>query len=67
MNALISAPKKWYLSKTILVQVLGGVALIAGQFYAPAQTFIQSHFSELGGGWMFINVILRLITKKEIA
>jgi hypothetical protein len=58
--------KPWYWSKTIWVNILGGLALIAGAFYAPAQSFIQSYFSELGAGWAFVNVILRLVTKKEI-
>jgi hypothetical protein len=66
MNALTVESKKWYLSKTILVQILGGLGLAVGAFVPSVGEFIQSYFTELGSGWLFVNTILRLITKKEI-
>ena len=66
MSELIEAPKPWYLSKTILVQILAGIGLIAGVFFPSVGVFIKTYFAELGGGWVFINTILRLITKKSI-
>jgi hypothetical protein len=66
MTELVPQPKPWYLSKTILVQILSGVGLIAGVFVPAVGQFIQTYFAELGSGWAFVNIILRLITKKEI-
>lgn len=59
--------KPWYLSKTILVQVLMGIAMIVAVFSPSAGDFIKSYFSEIGAGWAIVNVLLRVITKKEIA
>lgn len=59
--------KPWYLSKTILVQILMGLAMIVGVFSPSAGEFIKSYFGEIGSAWAIINVILRVITKKEIA
>lgn len=66
MSDLVPAPKPWYLSKTILVQIVGGIGLVAGAFVPSVGAFIQSYFTELGAGWVFVNTILRLLTKKEI-
>lgn len=62
----MEAKKPWYLSKTILMNILMGLAMIVGVFYAPAGEFIKTYFSEMGMGWAFVNVILRVITNKEI-
>ena len=58
--------KKWYLSKMIWVNILGGVGIVAGQFYPPAQAFIAEHFAASGAIWSLVNVALRLITKEEL-
>jgi hypothetical protein len=58
--------KRWYQSKTILVQVVGGIGLIAGAFVPAVGDFVQSYFSELGAGWVFVNTVLRLITKDKV-
>lgn len=58
--------KPWYLSKTILVNILMGVALIVAQFSPSAAAFIQEHFAVSGAAWGLVNVVLRIITKKEI-
>lgn len=60
-------PKAWYESKTILVNILAGIAMIVGVFLPGVGAFISEHFSEMGGGWAIINIALRLITKKEIS
>ncbi len=58
--------KSWYFSKTILMNILMGVSMIVGVFYAPAGEFIKTYFSEMGMGWAFVNVLLRIITNEEI-
>ena len=58
--------KPWYLSKTILVNILMSVAVIIGQFNPSTAAFIQEHFSATGAAWALVNVILRLLTKQEI-
>lgn len=60
------AEKKWYESKMIWTNILMGLAMIVGNFYAPAAEFIKSWFSEMGMGWALLNIVMRLITKKEI-
>ncbi len=59
--------KPWYLSKTILVQIIMGIAMIVAVFSPSASDFIKNYFGEIGSAWAIINVILRLITKKEIS
>jgi hypothetical protein len=66
MSEIVPQPKPWYLSKTILVQILGGIGLTVGAFVPSVGQFIQTHFAELGSGWLFVNTVLRLLTKKEI-
>ena len=58
--------KPWYFSKTILVQLVAGLALIAGVFVPAVGSFLQVHFAEAGMAWAVINGILRFITKDEI-
>lgn len=59
--------KPWYLSKTILVNVLAGLAMILAGFQPGIAAFIQENFSAVGGGWAIVNVALRIITKQEIS
>jgi len=58
--------KPWYFSKTILVQLFAGLALIVGVFVPSVGSFLQLHFAEAGMAWAIINGILRFITKDEI-
>ena len=60
------AEKQWYESKMIWTNILFGLAMIVGNFYAPAADFIKMYFSEMGIGWSLLNILMRLITKKEI-
>lgn len=67
MTELAPVPAKpWYTSKTILVQLLGGVGLIVGVWIPVVGEFIKTYFAELGSGWVFVNTILRLITKDKV-
>lgn len=59
--------KPWYLSKMVMVNILGGLAMIVAVFQPSVAAFVSEHFSAVGGGWAILNVLLRLITKKEIA
>jgi uncharacterized membrane protein len=58
--------KKWYESKMIWTNLLMGLAMILSSFYAPASDFIKLYFSEMGIGWSLLNILMRLITKREI-
>jgi len=63
----MEAAKPWYLSKTILVQLLGAVAIIAGLFSPTVGDFIKNNFSEVGAAWAIVNVLLRLVTKEQVS
>jgi hypothetical protein len=67
MSELVQQPKPWYLSKTILVQILGGIGLIAGAWVPAVNSFIQAYFMELGTGWVILNSILRFVTKDKVS
>jgi len=54
--------KKWYLSKTVWVNVVMLVAAVV----PASQAFLAQHFSEAGIGWSLINLVLRAITKEEL-
>lgn len=58
--------KPWYLSKTILLQLMGVIIVVVGAYNEKIAEFLKVNFSELGIGWAAINVVLRIITKKEI-
>ena len=63
--------KKWYESKTMIFNLLAGVAMVVAVF-APnlgAVEFVNTHFSPagLGLGWSLLNIVLRLVTKTEIS
>ena len=58
--------KPWYFSKTILVQLIAALAIVAGVFVPSVGAFLQVHFAEAGIAWAIINGLLRFITKKEI-
>lgn len=63
----MDSAKPWYLSKTILVQLLGALAIIAGLFSPSIGDFIKNNFSEVGAAWAIINVILRMVTKDQLS
>jgi len=59
--------KPWYLSKTILLNIFMGLAMILGSFAPAVSTFITEYFGALGSGWALLNILVRLITKQEIS
>lgn len=59
--------KKWYLSKTILANLIMGVGLIVGSFVPGVSEFISNHFAVTGDAWAIVNIALRLVTSQEIA
>lgn len=59
--------KPWYLSKTILMNIFMGLAMVIGAFVPAASDFIKSYFAEAGMGWAILNIFMRLITKQEIS
>jgi hypothetical protein len=58
--------KYWYQSKTIMVQILAGIAIIVGVFVPGVGEFLAEHFAEAGAGWVAINTILRFVTKDKV-
>jgi len=54
--------KKWYLSKSVWVNVVMLVAAIV----PASQAFLAQHFAEAGIGWSIVNLVLRSITKQEL-
>jgi hypothetical protein len=59
--------KKWYLSKTVWVNVMGGAAMIVGVFHPTTAALLKEHFAETGIAWTVINLVLRLVTKEELS
>jgi hypothetical protein len=59
--------KPWWQSKSILVNILMGVALVVAQFKPEAAEFIKNNFGEAGVAWAFVNVILRMVTKDKVS
>lgn len=59
--------KPWYFSKTILVNVIMGIAMILAQFKPEVAAWITSNLGEAGTAWAFINVVLRIITKDKVS
>lgn len=55
--------KKWYLSKTVWMQVVALVAVVVPQ----SQEFLKEYFAEAGAAWAAINFILRLVTKDKLS
>lgn len=58
--------KPWYLSKTVLVNIMMGVAVILAAFYPAGGEFIKTYFAEAGSAWALVNIVLRLLTHEEI-
>jgi len=54
--------KKFWLSKTVWMQVLALIVVIV----PASQHVIAPYFSELGAGWAIVNLILRALTKQEL-
>ena len=59
--------KPWYLSKSILVNIIMGIAMVVASFKPGAADFIKQYLGEAGTAWAFINIILRLVSKDKIS
>ncbi len=59
--------KPFWQSKTILVNILMGLAMILAQFNPSAAEFIKQYLGEAGTAWAIINIVLRLISKDKIS
>lgn len=58
--------KKWYLSKTVWVNLMAAVSIIVAQFQPKVAELIKEYFSELGSAWVVINLVLRFISKGKL-
>lgn len=59
--------KPWYLSKTILVNVLMGLAMVVAQFQPVLAAGIKEYLGEAGTAWAIINIVLRVVTKDKVS
>lgn len=59
--------KPFWQSKTILVNILAGIAMIVAQFYPAAAVVIHEYLGEAGTAWAIINIVLRLISKDKVS
>lgn len=58
--------KPWYASKTIMVNIAAAIALVVAQFQPEFAKIITESFGEVGLGWVFVNLVLRMVTKEAI-
>ena len=61
--------KPAYLSKTIWLNVIGGVALAVSPFMpggAVVHEWLMSHADIIGMVWAGVNVLLRFVTKDKV-
>lgn len=59
--------KKWYLSKTLWVQLLITVGVVFATIGKPEiAEWIKGHLIESTSFWAFVNIVLRKITSEEI-
>lgn len=59
--------KPWYLSKTILVNIVMAIALVVAQFQPQAAEVIKEYLGEAGTAWAIINIILRVVSKDKVS
>lgn len=60
-------PKAWWESKTIWVNLIMALAGVVAVFSPAVADVMKQYLGEAGIGWAIINIVLRLITSKEIA
>lgn len=61
--------KPAYLSKTMWLNFLGGLAAALGIFFPqvlPLGSWISAHGMEIGLGWSILNMLLRAVTKDKV-
>ena len=59
-------PILWWQSKTIWINLLMAIAAVLAIVFPAGAEFIKQYFAEGAVGWALINILLRLITNKEI-
>jgi hypothetical protein len=59
--------KPFWQSKTILVNIIMGLAMIVAQFKPEVAAVMQQYLGEAGSAWAIINIALRIISKDKIA
>lgn len=61
------AVKPWFLSKSILVNIIMGIAMIIAAFKPEFAAVIKEYLGEAGTAWAIINIVLRIISKDKIS
>lgn len=59
--------KPWYLSKTILVNLLMAIAGVVAVFKPEVAVFAKDYLGEGAAIWGIINLVLRVITKDKVS
>jgi len=54
--------KSWYLSRTLWVNVLAGIAAVSGAFGLDLGLSTETQTAIVGGVMAIINVVLRVVT-----
>lgn len=58
--------KSWYLSKTLWVNVLAGIAAVSGAFGLNLGLDVETQTAIVGGVMALVNVVLRVVTTTAI-
>jgi len=62
----VEGEKHFLKSKTFWVNVMAVLGIVLAQYYPAGAEFIQANFSEIGGAWAVINVLLRMVSKDKL-
>jgi hypothetical protein len=58
--------KPFWQSKTILVNIIMGAAMILAQFKPELAAILKEYLGEAGSAWAIINIALRIISKDKV-
>jgi len=67
MNEVTVEAKPWYMSKTLWVNTIAGVAAVAGAFGLDLGLDPETQAGIVGAVMAVANIILRLVTKAPVA
>lgn len=59
--------KPWFLSKTILVNLIMAIAGVVAVFKPEVAAFAKDYLGETAAFWGIVNLILRVISKDKIS
>ena len=59
--------KKWYLSKTLWVNLIAGIAAVTGAFGIDLGLDTEAQTALVGGVMAVANIILRVITRAPLS